>query len=57
MIRITIFLSLFFITSLNISNAQTDSLHYVKGIIKDDLSGEPIIGATISYSLGKGTQH
>ena len=56
MIRITIFLSLFFIAFLNCSNAQTDSLHYVKGIIKDDLSGEPIIGATISYINGKGTQ-
>jgi iron complex outermembrane receptor protein len=56
MIRITIFLSLFFIAFHNSSNAQTDSLHYVKGVIKDDLSGEPIIGATISYSLGKGTQ-
>ena len=56
MIKFIISFSLFSICLINSASAQTDSLHYVKGIIKDDVTNEPIIGATISYVSGKGTQ-
>lgn len=56
MIKFIISYCLFFICLINSAIAQTDSLHYVKGIIKDDITNEPIIGATISYVSGKGTQ-
>lgn len=56
MIKTTVYFSLFFISLINFSFAQTDSLYHVKGTIKDDVSNEPIIGATISYASGKGTQ-
>jgi outer membrane receptor protein involved in Fe transport len=56
MIKFIISFSLFFICLINSAIAQTDSLHFVKGIIKDDVTNEPIIGATISYVSGKGTQ-
>ncbi len=55
--KITILLSLFiFVLISAVGTAQTDSLHTVKGIIKDDVSNEALIGATISYESGKGVQ-
>jgi len=36
--------------------AQTDSLYLIKGVIKDDVTGEALIGTNISYAIGKGVQ-
>ena len=55
--KINLLLSFFcYILIANTSFGQSDSLQVVKGIIKDDVTNESIIGATIAYATGKGTQ-
>src|SRR5437763_1799952 len=38
------------------SFAQTKELNIIKGNIKSETTGEPVVGATIIYAPGKGTQ-
>src|SRR4051812_2067405 len=58
-IKINLLFTFLFLLPVFFSNAQTQApatTHEVKGRITDDVTGEPLVGASVSYEKGKGVQ-